>query len=119
MKTFRMEEFVQLQNPTPHERFKLDILTGKQNAKALGGHFSTLFPGGKLPCHYHEKRESLIFLISGEIVEIVEGEEHAMKAGDAIFIPAGEKHQMENRSDKEVRYLEFFSPLGFDTIQVK
>ena len=119
MKIIRTEELLQMQNPVPRERFKLDLLSVQQNAKLLGGHFSTLFPGGILPTHYHERRESLIVLISGEIVEIVDGEEHALKAGDAIFIGAGEKHQMENRSDKEVRYLEFFTPLGVDVIQVK
>lgn len=119
MKLIKTDELLQMQNPKPRERFKLDLLSVELNAKLLGGHFSTLFPGGVLPTHYHEKRESLIIMISGEIVEIVDGKEHALKAGDAIFIGAGEKHQMENRTDKEVRYLEFYTPLGLDVIQVK
>ncbi len=119
MKIFRIEDFVQMQNPTPKERYKKDLLTEGEKAKTLGGHFTTLCPGGNLSCHYHRKRESLIFVISGKIVETVEGEEHALKAGDVIFLAAGEKHEMSNRSDAEARYLEFFSPLGFDTVKVQ
>ncbi len=119
MKVIKAAELQKLQNPNPRERFKADQLSPNENARLLGGHFSMLYAGGVLPCHYHVTRESLIVLISGEIVEIVDGKEHLLKAGDAIFIGAGEKHQMENRSTQEARYLEFYTPLAMDVVQVK
>lgn len=118
MKVFHTEEMIQIENPTPGVRHRLKILTEEQNAKALAGHFSILFPGGNVPNHYHEKRESLIFLIAGELMEILEGKEIPLKAGDVIFIPAGEKHKMENRSDRDARYIEFFTPIQSDVIVV-
>ncbi len=44
-----------------------------------------------------------------------------IKAGDVLFIPAGEKHQTINRSGKDFRYLEFFTcpPLGADFVEAK
>jgi quercetin dioxygenase-like cupin family protein len=118
MKIYHPEELTVIKNPTPGVRHRLNILTEEQNAKALAGHFSLIPPGKDVPCHYHEKRESLIFLIAGELIEIVEGNEFSVKAGDVIFIAAGEKHKTENRSDRDARYIEFFTPTVTDFITV-
>ena len=119
MKIFHKEELSKIKNPTPGARHRLNVLTEEDQAKALAGHFSILFPGGDVPLHYHAKRESLIFLMEGEIIEIVDGKEFPVKAGDVVYIGAGEKHKMVNRTDKEVRYIEFFSPIDQDFIEVK
>lgn len=118
MKIYRSDELLRIENPTPGVRHRLNILTEQQHAKALAGHFSILFPGGSVPNHYHTKRESLIFLIAGEITEIVDGKEFPLSEGDVVFIAAGEKHRMENRSDKDARYIEFFTPIEHDFIEV-
>ena len=70
---------------------------------------------------YHKNRESIIVFISGEGIEVIEGEEIPIKAGDVLFIPAGEKHTTINRSDKDLRYLEYFTcpPAISDFVEVK
>jgi quercetin dioxygenase-like cupin family protein len=118
MKILRSEALMGIVNPTPGVRHRLNVLTEEDNAKALAGHLSILHPGGDVPCHYHEKRESLIFLIDGEIVEIVDGREFPVRAGDLVYIAAGERHRMENRSAREARYIEFFAPIAKDFINV-
>jgi len=118
MKILRSEELKGIVNPTPDVRYRLNVLTEEDSAKALAGHMSILHPGGDVPYHYHEKRESLIFLFDGELVEIVDGREFPIKAGDLVFIAAGEKHKMENRTTREARYVEFFSPIANDFINV-
>ena len=110
MEIFKTEAFMQMANPTPEEIYRLDLLIPEKGAKALGGFLVIIPPGGEMPYHYHEKRESLIFLIKGEAIETVEGEVYHVKSGDVLSIPAGEKHKIENRSDKDLRYLEFFYP---------
>jgi quercetin dioxygenase-like cupin family protein len=74
-----------------------------------------------VPYHYHNKRESIIIVISGEATEVIEGKEFPIKAGDVLFIPSGEKHTTINRSQKDFRYLEYFTspPVGSDFIEVK
>ena len=119
MEMIRTEEMVQMNDPSPGEPYRKDLLTPEQRAKKLGGFLCIIAAGGEMPYHYHEKRESLLFLIKGNAVEIVEGEEHPVKAGDVLFIPAGEKHTIVNRSDEELRYLEFFTPLDEDFIIVE
>ena len=118
MDIFRTEAFLKMANPTPGEIYRLDLVTPDKGAKEMGGFLVIIPPGGEMPYHYHEKRESLIFLIKGEATEIVEGKEYPVKAGEVLSIPAIEKHKLINRSDEDLRYLEFFAPLEEDFIEV-
>ena len=118
MELLRSSNYVQMENPTPKERYRLDLVTEEKNARELFGFLAVLPAGDKVPYHYHEKRESLIMIIDGEAIETVEGEESSVKAGDVLYIPAGEKHMLENRSEKEVRYFEFYTPKKHDFIEV-
>ena len=121
MKLFKLEDFIDMKNPTPGESYRSEILTNEHRAKDLGGMFGLLVPGGRVPYHYHKKRESIIIIISGEGIEIIEGEAFPIKAGSVLHMPAGEKHTTVNRSDKDLRYLEFFTcpPLTADFVEVK
>ena len=121
MKLFRTNEFIMLKNPNPGEPYRPEILTLDDNAKNLGGMFGLLTPGSQVPYHFHRKRESVIMVISGNAIEVIEGEEIPIKTGDVLFIPAGEKHTTMNRSDKDFRYLEFFTcpPVTADFVEVK
>jgi oxalate decarboxylase/phosphoglucose isomerase-like protein (cupin superfamily) len=121
MKIFGTEEYCRRPNPTPGEKYRGEILDPTDKARDLGGIFVLLVPGSGPPYHYHQKRESIIVAISGEATEILEGKEIPIKAGDVIFIPPGEKHTTVNRSDREFRYLEFFTcpPAEGDFVEVK
>lgn len=121
MKVFRQEDYVKMENPTPGKPYRPEILTGDHQAKALGGMFGLLVAGSRVPYHYHQRRESIIIVISGEAIEIIEGEEFQIKVGDILHIPAGEKHTTVNRSSVDFRYLEFFTnpPLSADFYEAK
>lgn len=121
MKVFKAEEYINKENPTPGESYRPEILTEAHNAKNLGGMFGLLVSGSQVPYHYHKNRESIIIVISGEAIEVIEGEEIPIKAGDILHIPSGEKHTTINRSDKDFRYLEFYTcpPLSADFVEVK
>ncbi|NWF93870.1 MAG: cupin domain-containing protein [Syntrophaceae bacterium] len=121
MKIFKSEDYIKMANPTPGQSYRPEILTKEDQAKNLGGMFGLLVPGSQVPYHYHNNRESIIVVISGEAIEVIEGKETPIKAGDVLFIPAGEKHTTINRSSKDFRYLEFFTcpPLSADFVEVK
>lgn len=118
MKLYRSSEYIDTENPTPDQRYRTDVLTQPDDAKRLAGIFVILPAGEQVPYHYHAARESLIYILSGEGIEKVENETYPVKAGDVLFIPANEKHTIMNRSDKDIRYLEFYSPIERDFIEV-
>jgi quercetin dioxygenase-like cupin family protein len=121
MKIFKSQEYIKMANPTPGKPYRPEILTKEHQAKKLGGMFGLLVAGSQVPYHYHNNRESIIIVISGEATEVIEGKEIPVKAGDVLFIPAGEKHSTINRSNQDFRYLEFFTcpPLTADFVEVK
>ena len=121
MKIFKSGEYLKMTNPTPGKPYRPEILTKEHQAKNVGGMFGLLVAGSEVPYHYHNNRESIIIIISGEAIEVVEGKEIPIKAGDILFIPSGEKHSMINRSNQDFRYLEFFTfpPLSADFVEAK
>jgi quercetin dioxygenase-like cupin family protein len=121
VKIFQVDEFVGMENPTPGQIYRAEILTPEQGAENLGGIFGLRIPGSQGPYHYHNRRESLIFVISGEGIETVEEEDIPIKAGSVLYIPAGEKHAMLNGSQRDLRYLEFFTfpPVSADMVQLR
>lgn len=121
MKIFRAEEYIRMENPTPDRSYRPEILTSEHGAKTLGGIFGLFPAGSQVPYHYHARRECLIVVLSGEGTEVIEGQEIPIKAGDVLFIPAGEKHTTINRSEGDLRFLEFSTcpPLAADFVEVK
>jgi quercetin dioxygenase-like cupin family protein len=121
MKMFKSEEYIKLANPTPGKPYRPEILFREDQAKNLGGMFGLLVAGSQVPYHYHNNRESIIIVISGEATEVIENKEIPIKTGDVLFIPAGERHATINRSNQDFRYLEFFTcpPLTADFVEVK
>jgi len=121
MKIFKTGEYARMENPTPGATYKPELLTQGHGAKHLGGVFGLIPPGSPGVYHYHEQRESIIIVIRGEATEIIEGKEIPVREGDVLFIPAGEKHGIVNRSGSEFRYIEFFThpPVRADFIEVK
>jgi quercetin dioxygenase-like cupin family protein len=120
MKRFKTQEYVSMENPTPGDSYRPEILTADHGAKDLGGMFGLLPAGTQVPYHYHNKRESVITIISGNGIEIMDGKEIPISQGDVFFIPAGVKHTTINNSDKDLRYLEFYTqpPVGSDFVEV-
>ena len=121
MKIFKSDEYIHMQNPTPGKPYRPEVLTAEHGAKDIGGMFGLLVPGSQVPYHYHKNRESIIIVLSGEATEVIDGKETPIKAGDILFIPAGEKHTTINQSNKDFRYIEYFTcpPVGADFIEVK
>ncbi len=119
MKLFKKEEFLRVENRVSGQTYREDILADKDAAKDLGGLFLILSPGAEGEFHYHVKRESIQVYLSGNGTACFEDREISVTEGDVLFIPPGKKHRISNRSDKEVRILEFFTepPAEFDYVK--
>jgi len=121
MEIINIHKTSEFENPNPDSRYMQEVLTEKHSAKNFGGISVIIPPGEGVSYHYHQERESIIIIISGEATEILEGQKYPIETGDIIFIPAGEKHGIDNTSDKELRFIEFFTnpPVSKDRIEVE
>jgi quercetin dioxygenase-like cupin family protein len=93
--------------PVEHARgATIQVLIGPE--EGAGRFFTRQFtvqPGGRIPEHRHADIEHEQVVLEGEMVLCMNGEEHHVRAGDAIFIPAGTRHWYENRGQTPVRFL--------------
>ena len=115
VKLFRKEDLTSAKNGLVDRAYRENILTGADTARTLGGLLVIIPPGVEGQFHYHVKRESIQVFLSGEAVGCFTHREFPVAAGDVLFIPSGEKHRISNRSDREVRFLEFFTEPPFES----
>ena len=55
--------------------------------------------------HYHQVTEEIYFVLKGQGRMEVDGETTHVRPGDAVLIPAGAWHQLENNGTSELRIL--------------
>ena len=71
-------------------------------ARALGVNLVMIPPGSRGMPHYHDGRETALYLISGE-TEVWHGaglaKRSVVRAGDFIYVPPGTPHLAVNRGD--------------------
>ena len=67
-------------------------------------------PGEDFKAHYHNVMEENFYILEGEVVIVVDAEEHILTAGDMIHIEPGEAHYLVNRADKPVKMVAVLAP---------
>jgi quercetin dioxygenase-like cupin family protein len=72
------------------------ILTMKATAEETGGAFllfeDAMCAGKTTPLHVHEQEDELLYVLEGEILVAIDGEEHLVGAGGIAFAPRGVPH---------------------------
>lgn len=66
---------------------------------------ATLAPGQKTARHFHPQSEEIYFVLSGSGAMNIGEQTRAVQTGDAIAIPAGAPHCIENDGTNELRFL--------------
>jgi len=66
---------------------------------------ATLEPGQATERHYHRATEEIYFVIKGSGHMEVDGETEHVRPGDAVLIPPGAWHTLENNGTSELRIL--------------
>src|SRR6187399_1909978 len=67
-------------------------------------------PGEAHRFHYHPRMEEILYILSGTAEQWIEQEKRIMKAGDAIYLPAGLIHGTYNTSTETLDFLAVLSP---------
>jgi mannose-6-phosphate isomerase-like protein (cupin superfamily) len=99
------------------------VLIGPETAesKNLGFIITVMEPRTiQSPPHAHPAEDEVIYVIDGE-GEITSGNEKAdIYPGIAMYVPAGVLHNIENKSDREMKLACCFNPpIGLDSIPIK
>lgn len=76
----------------------------------------TLDAGAEVPKHTNAVEHEQ-YVLEGEYVVGIEGEEKTVSAGDSIFIPGGTVHWYRNEGDRQVAFI-CMVPNGDDEIQL-
>ncbi len=66
----------------------------------------TVFPGKRLSLQRHRLRAEHWFIVSGEGIITLHGEQMIRQAGQAIDITRGALHRIENAGEKEMVFIE-------------
>jgi len=94
-------------------------ITIKADAVGTGGRFALLeytappeFPGP--PPHRHRETTELFYVLEGEPVIHVDGQDVVSPAGSFAMVAPGTAHKFSNPSGEPTRFLCFLSPGGFE-----
>jgi quercetin dioxygenase-like cupin family protein len=113
----RDAEDVEVEPVDAAEGLSKAVLIGEEHgAPNLAIREFTLAPGAEVPRHTNEIEHEQ-YVLAGEYVVGVAGEEHEVSAGDALHIPAGAVHWYRNESD-EVGSFVCAVPNGDDSIEL-
>ncbi|MDP2936901.1 MAG: cupin domain-containing protein [Dehalococcoidia bacterium] len=53
-------------------------------------------PGQAIPLHHHPKEDEVFYIVDGEPLMTVDGEERKLSPNDLMFVPANSKHSISN-----------------------
>lgn len=106
IRTAEQEEY-----PHPqHDRFFLrDVVTAEINP-ALSMHRGRIEAGGEILPHAHEGQTETFYILGGEALCTMNGEQHTFGAGCCVVAPPGVQHSLKNIGDEPVDLLAIFTP---------
>jgi mannose-6-phosphate isomerase-like protein (cupin superfamily) len=106
IRTAEQEEY-----PHPrHDRFFLrDVVTAAINPD-LSLHRGRIEVGGEIGLHTHEDRTETFYLLCGEALCTLDGQEHTFGPGCCVVAPPGVPHGLKNVGDEPVDLLAIFTP---------
>lgn len=85
-------------------------LLGNANKFALGT--QTVAPGCFIREHTHDRHEEMIFVFSGHGLVKLDGVEHVLEPGSAVFIGLNRRHQFINTGKEPFTFVWYLMPGG-------
>ncbi len=80
-------------------------------AKSCDVKLGTYARGGASIFHVHPHSEHVFYIMKGQLTAVDEAKnEITVRAGEALYIPAGESHMVVNRGEEETTYLAVTAP---------
>ena len=91
---------------------ELNFLVDEHSSGGKAVVFEMTVPeGARVPApHYHREVEEIVYGLEGTLTMTVDGAEHPVTPGAALFVPRGAVHQFQNREKSAARVLSVLSP---------
>jgi mannose-6-phosphate isomerase-like protein (cupin superfamily) len=89
-----------------NEDFRREVETAEHSQLVL----MTIPPGGEIGDEVHEGIDQLLVFVEGEAEAILEGESSSVRAGQAVLVPAGTRHNFRNAGDRPLRLWTVYAP---------
>jgi mannose-6-phosphate isomerase-like protein (cupin superfamily) len=70
-------------------------------------------PGRAVAPHHHRELEEIYYILSGTGLMTVGAQSLQVRTGDAIYVPRGHRHTLENTGDDPIRLLVACGPAFF------
>lgn len=110
MKLVRTWEEKGVTVPAPYARnIKVFFAPDKEGVEELTFTHALIYPESQTDYHTHDRGE-LIYIVSGRGIAVCEGVETPIEPDVALWIPAGEKHQMKNTGNETLKLATVFVP---------
>lgn len=78
----------------------------------------TIPPGTTIQEHYHEKAEEIYYIVSGEGLMTIDGEQTTVSAQDAVIILPGQRHKIGNSGTEDLVMIVNCAPSYSDEDQI-
>jgi len=80
------------------------LISRPEGAPTFAMRLLEVAPGGSTPLHDHGW-EHEVYILEGEVEFVSDAGPRPVSAGDAVFIPPGERHQLRNAGETLARFL--------------
>jgi len=92
---------------------QIKLINRSLGTEKLDVHLNRLTPGGpRGKVHHHSNADNVYIVKRGEGTLTVENQTYAVRENDVVYIPAGMKHSLSNRSGGVFEIFEIYAPAG-------
>src|SRR5689334_3714796 len=92
---------------------QIKLINPSLGTEKLDVHLNRLTPGGpRGKLHHHSSADNVYIVKRRDGTLTVESETYVAREHDVVFIPAGVKHSLSNRSDGVFEIFEIYAPAG-------
>ena len=116
VKIVAQDEAPSFWQPVPANGFIRNIFnranTGSINDLSIGT--QTVAPGCMIREHTHDRNEEVIYVLEGKGFARIDGVDHPIEKGSAVFIGHNRRHHFVNPNAEPMTFLWVFMPGGLD-----
>ncbi len=96
--------------PEPYKRhIKVMLAPDKRGVPEIAFSHAIIYPHSKTDYHEHDRPE-LILIVSGRGISVCDGKETPIEPDMALWVKAGEMHQVINTGDESIKLATVFVP---------